>query len=165
MDARLFEQEVLTRNDAVTSSSWLNRAVGGHFAGTRGTLSETTKQKISAAHKGKKRKPLSLEQIAKQKATYKLNYTPERSARKSQQQKGRVITEEHRQKISATLIGRKIPAEVCSKISQASKNQSVTSRQKQAAILRTYKWFTDGKISVCAAACPSGFTPGRPKKS
>lgn len=165
LEARLFEQRYLRKVNALHSDKWLNRAVGGHFAGRRGPHSEETKMKIAAKAKGRKRKtPVSEEQKQKQRETFKRNYEAnraERFATRSAKQKGRIITEEHRAKISSTLTGTTLPEEVKRKISAASKLQSRESRQKQAEAIRKKKWFTNGVLTVREEVCPGGYRPGR----
>lgn len=160
--ARSFEQRLLRRVGALHSDRWLNQAIGGEFAGRRGPHTAETRQKIREKAIGRKRKTLvSEEQKRAQKETFAKNYTPERAAARSAKQKGRIVTTEHRAKISATLSGTHLSDETKRKIGEASKRQSAESRQRQAAKLRLKKWFTDGKVSVREETCPPGFRPGR----
>lgn len=162
--ARLYEQHLLRRVNALHSERWLNRAVGGHFAGRRGPHTEETKRKIGEKATGRKLSPCTEERKQKQRATFMRNYEANREARfaaRSAKQKGRIITPEMKQKISITLTGTKLSEETKRKISEGSKRQSVESRQKCAASLRGRKWFTNGQEVVRAYICPTGFRPGR----
>jgi len=153
LGARMAEQEFLIEVDALHDTRYLNRAIGGHLANTRGTPR-------------KSRGPVSDEQKQKQRETFKHNYAANKEARfaeRSAKQKGRVITPEMRTKISAALTGTTSSEETKRKISEASKRQPKESREKQAAALRQKKWFTDGAKTIRAEVCPDGFRPGRPK--
>jgi len=148
-EARDFEQTFLTQNDVLNKENWLNRAIGGHFVGTHGPLSEETKRKISKAHKGKKCKPISEEQKIKQKETYKRNYYAdfEKSfAKKSKEQKGKIVSLQTKKKLSLANIGKKMDDEIKRKISNSNKGK---------------KWFTDGVTSKFRYECPDGFRAGR----
>lgn len=152
MAARLAEQQILLEVDALHNPRFLNRAIGGHLANTRG-------------QPRKSRGPVSEEQKQKQRETFKRNYEAnhaERFASRSARQRGRIITPEMRAKISATLTGTTLSDEVKRKIGEASRRQSKESRAKQAEALRKKKWFTDGVRAVRAEVCPPGFQPGRP---
>lgn len=165
--ARLFEQRYLRKVNALHDERWLNRAVGGHFAGRRGPHSEETKRKIAErARNRKSRGPVSEEQKQKQRETFKRNYEENRSTRfaaRSNKQKNRVITQEHRDKIAATLRNSILSEETKRKIGEASKRQSKESRQKQADAIRRMKWFNNGVKTIRAEICPEGFAPGRLK--
>lgn len=179
-DARLYEQHILKTNDVLNKPNWLNRAIGGHFAGTRGPLSEETKQKISLANKGKKHGRHSEKSIQQQKETFKRNYSENRKTRfenRSKKQKGRIITEEHKYKISQTLTGRKLSDAVKLKISKTvSANRWFTNGVSDVFVpecpngfwsgrsnTKSMKWFTDGFKNVRSEFCPDGFKPGRIK--
>jgi hypothetical protein len=153
--------------NALNDVRWLNRAVGGHFAGRRGPHSEETKRKIAEKARGRKRTtPVSEEQKQKQRETFKKNYEAnreERFAKRSAKLKNRIVTPEQRAKIAAALTGVTLSEETKLKIGEASKRQPKESREKQASALRKKKWFTDGEKTVRTEVCPDGFRPGRPK--
>ena len=164
ISARLFEQRLLKKVNALNNERWLNKAIGGHLSGRRGPHSKETKRKMSEKAKDRRRGPVSEDQKQKQRETFMQNYEANREVRfaaRSAKQKGRIISDEHRSKISATLTGTKLSDEVKRKIGEASKRQSTESRQKQAAALRGRRWFTDGQEVVRAYECPLGFRAGR----
>jgi len=162
--ARLYEQRFLRKVGAISNQRWLNKAVGGHFAGRIGPHSEETKRKISEKLKGRKLGPITEEQKQRQRETFMRNYEAnreERFAARSAKMKDRIVLQETRAKISIALMGSTLTEETKKKIGAASKNQSKASREKQAASLRKKKWFTNDVQTIRAEVCPEGFRPGR----
>lgn len=100
-----------------------------------------TLAKISAARKGKKCKPFSLEHKAKISAA----------------KKGKQLSMEARQRISNATKGNKNP--------MFGKHHSIEAKQKiganTSAANTGKKWFTNGIQSKFCKECPSGFVPGR----
>lgn len=149
IEARRFEQEFLQEQKVLEKENWLNRAVGGEFAGRYGPHTEETKRKIADKHRGKKRGPCSPERIAKQKKTYAGNYLLDydaRFARKSAAHKGAVFSAEHRAKIAVGASLVKPSAETKAKISAHSSK---------------CRWFTDGVQCKFCHECPEGWRAGR----
>lgn len=69
--------------------------------------------------------------------------------RMSAANKGKKITEEQKRKISATLKGRPLPESVKQKVSET---------------MKKYKWYNNGIMHIRAVCCPEGFVPGMLKK-
>ena len=148
--ARNYEQDYLNEQDVLNKSNWLNRAIGGHNAGTKGLImTEETKRKISLSKLGKTGKTPTKEHVKKQKDTYKKNYYSnyeENFKKKSLQLSGIKRSEKQKLKLSELNTGKKLKDETKEKIGKASKGK---------------KWFTDGKVSKFCYDCPEGFYQGR----
>ena len=135
----------MTENDVLNKENWLNKAIGGHFAGTSGPHSEETKQKISIANKGRVKGPLS-DEIRRKIALSNLGKKRSKETCERIRTAKLSMTEETKSKISKTLTGSKMSEEAKEKISAHSKQR---------------RWFNNGSHSVFRIDCPNGYIIGR----
>lgn len=118
--ARLWEQKVLRRLNVAHSEYWLNKSNSDGKFYNKGH-SEETKQKLSRANIGKKMSP---ESIAKRQQTRKNKGVTTCF--------GRVLSEDHKEKIRERMVGRVLTPEWKAKIGQSNKGKTRSTQQREA---------------------------------